>query len=237
MDLYTKNLDLLYQKYDELMEKNLLINKKMEKKQKEQNRKEASMQILNDKLAGLKYVEDVLRGKYKKEDKKLKLNILKIIFLPVFLAIMAFITLLFHMPGATWIIALLLLSSFCATNYIMESINKNVRPLRERKMIKNNYEIDAVLVEIFDLANTIKDQKKDMMILEDEQNNLHSEKEKIGEMIDLVDEVISRLQEAKESVIWHLTHQSLLVEDELNKSFQNNKNVLKLIKKIEKEEV
>ena len=40
------------------------------------------------------------------------------------------------MPGATWIIALLLLSSFCATNYIMESINKNVRPLRERKMIK-----------------------------------------------------------------------------------------------------
>ena len=235
MDLYTKNLDLLYQKYDELMEKDLLINKKMEKKQKEQNRKEASMQILTDKLAALKYVEDVLRGKYKKEDKKLKLNILKIIFLPVFLAIMAFITLLFHMPGATWIIALLLLSS--ATNYIMESINKNVRPLRERKMIKNNYEIDAVLVEIFDLANTIKDQKKDMMILEDEQNNLHSEKEKIGEMIDLVDEVISRLQEAKESVIWHLTHQSLLVEDELNKSFQNNKNVLKLIKKIEKEEV
>ena len=78
MDLYTKNLDLLYQKYDELMEKDLLINKKMEKKQKEQNRKEASMQILNDKLAGLKYVEDVLRGKYKKEDKKLKLNILKI---------------------------------------------------------------------------------------------------------------------------------------------------------------
>ena len=87
------------------------------------------------------------------------------------------------------------------------------------------------------LANTIKEQKKDMMILEDEQNNLHSEKEKIGEMIDLVDEVISRLQEAKESVICHLTHQSLLVEDELNKSFQNNKNVLKLIKKIEKEEV
>ena len=36
MDLYTKNLDLLYQKYDELMEKDLLINKKMEKKQKEQ---------------------------------------------------------------------------------------------------------------------------------------------------------------------------------------------------------
>ena len=32
MDLYTKNLDLLYQKYDELMEKDLLINKKMEKK-------------------------------------------------------------------------------------------------------------------------------------------------------------------------------------------------------------
>ena len=237
MDLYTKNLDLLYQKYDELMEKDLLINKKMEKKQKEQNRKEASMQILNDKLAGLKYVEDVLRGKYKKEDKKLKLNILKIIILPVFLAIMAFITLLFHMPGATWIIALLLLSSFCATSYIMESINKNVRPLRERKMIKNNYEIDAVLVEIFDLANTIKDQKKDMMILEDEQNNLHREKEKIGEMIDLVDEVISRLQEAKENVILHLTNQCSSVEDELNKSFQNNKNVLKLIKKIEKEEV
>ena len=34
MDLYTKNLELLYQKYDELAKKDALIDKKMYKKQK-----------------------------------------------------------------------------------------------------------------------------------------------------------------------------------------------------------
>ena len=63
MDLYTKNLELLYQKYDELAKKDALIDKKMYKKQKEQERKESSIKILNDKLNDLRYVEDVLRGK------------------------------------------------------------------------------------------------------------------------------------------------------------------------------
>ena len=56
MDLYTKNLELLYQKYDELAKKDALIDKKMYKKQKEQERKESSIKILNDKLNDLRYV-------------------------------------------------------------------------------------------------------------------------------------------------------------------------------------
>ena len=236
MDLYTKNLELLYQKYDELAKKDALIDKKMYKKQKEQERKESSIKILNDKLNDLRYVEDVLRGKYKKEDRQLKRNILKTILLPSLLTLVTLIVFLLQMPMATVFLGLLLISSVCATNYIKDTISINRKPLRQRKRIQASYDLDAILVEIFDLANTIKDQKKDILALEEEKANLKLEKEKLAEIIDLVDEVISRLQEAKENVILHLTNQCSSVEDELNKSFQNNKNVLKLIKKIEKED-
>lgn len=236
MDLYTENLELLYQKYNELTRKDAFINKKLDKKQKEQERKSSSIQILSDKLNDLRYVEDVLRGKYKKEDKELRGNILKVVLLPILLALLTLIVFLLQMPMATVCLGLLLVSCLCATNYIKDAIQINSKPLKQRKRIMDTYDLDAVLVEIVDLVNTIKDQKKDMTVLEEEQKNLHTEKEKIAEIIDLVDEGIFRLQEAKEKAILHLTNQGSSIENKLNMSFQNNKNVLKLIKMIEKEE-
>ena len=232
MDLYTQSLGQLYQKYDELIKKDSSINKELSKKQKEQERKEESIKILSDKLVALSYREDVLRGKYKKEDRKLKRNIVKVVLPSSLLILATLIAFLFQIPIAMAIFGLLLISGLCATNHINEVIRMNKRPLKQRKRIEATYDLDAVLVESIDLTNTIKALKKNIASLEKEKTKLELEKETMSEMIDLVDEVISRLQDAKEKVIWHLANQNSSLEEELNTFFQNDENVLKLIKKI-----
>lgn len=239
MDLYAQNLEALYHKYDILMNKDAAINQKIEKKQKEQERKEASIKLLTEKLNDLRYVEEVLRGHYKKEDRKLMGKIVSAILLPCILAFSMILAFLLQMPVVTLVGGLLLIADLCTTNYIWDTIRVNRKPLRQRRRIEASYDLDAVLVEIIDLVNTISDHRWDILALEDDKESLRQEKERISDMLDMMDEAITMLQEARDTVISHLVYQNSSVEQELNKSFKNNqsnKKILKLIKKIEKEE-
>lgn len=229
MDLYIMHIKELKERLSKLYFKLSSLDMKKKEKSLEENYLDQKIQDENKKLNQLKY------------DKQFFVKVRKHFYLkdyikrviPIFLAICVLTgTLILAFPTSNffseWLIALLInfiLNASIVYSYYQED-KKHVRYPKMELVIK---EEEITQKELQKLTRKKEKIKTDITQIIAEAQSLFGQVSKLEQAIN---EILSLRNNELEQIIQDYT----LFEEELNESFQNNQNVLKLIRELNEEE-